>query len=260
MNRLMIAVMLAANAVVPANAQEQKVEAADPAAAAIVADCSSRRFETSVEIEKDGEKRQTKMKLCAAANQNDAAWVKTLSDAKSKIAAHPEISADSKAKIATEIDAEIAKTRMGEAKRELPLVVARPEPRQATTTRIPSAPAVEGLAAPVKTASVKTPRLSIKCLAPGEKGGGSTCSTSLARTTQFAVLAESDLGPGTSLRFLRRGDAKASLTLAPMRQGEVFRSKLPSELCAGVASTKIEIQVMSANQVVNTVGPFSLRC
>ena len=109
-------------------------------------------------------------------------------------------------------------------------------------------------------AAGKKPKLSIKCLAPGEKGGGSNCGSSINRTTQFAIVAEGDVGLGTSLRFLRRGDAKASLALAPMRGGEVFRAKLPPEVCAGVASTKIEIQVMSANQVVETAGPYSLRC
>jgi len=59
---------------------------------------------------------------------------------------------------------------------------------------------------------------------------------------------------------LRRGDERARLALAPMRQGETYRSKLPPELCAGVASTKVEIQVLGSGQVVDTLGPYSLRC
>ena len=42
-------------------------------AAAIVADCSARKFETSVEIEKNGQKRLTKLKLCAARRGSDRA-------------------------------------------------------------------------------------------------------------------------------------------------------------------------------------------
>jgi len=40
----------------------------------------------------------------------------------------------------------------------------------------------------------------------------------------------------------------------------VIRSKLPPQLCAGVASSKVEIQIMGSKQVVDTLGPYLLRC
>jgi hypothetical protein len=90
-------------------ADEVKPDTAEASEAAIIADCNARKFETSVELEKDGKKRLTRMKLCSTAQSDDAAWVRTLEDAKVKISAHPDISAESKASISDQIDAEIAK-------------------------------------------------------------------------------------------------------------------------------------------------------
>ena len=88
---------------------EKGADAGDASDAAVIADCNARKFETSVELEKDGKKRLTRMKLCSTAQSDDAAWVRTLEDAKEKIASHPDISAESKVSISEQIDAEIAK-------------------------------------------------------------------------------------------------------------------------------------------------------
>jgi len=96
-------------------------------------------------------------------------------------------------------------------------------------------------------------------LTAGESGAGSACS-SLNRATRLQVRADADLGQGVSLRFLRRGDMRGEIALAQMHQGELYRSKLPPELCSGVASSKVEIQVMGGKQVVDTLGPYNLRC
>jgi len=85
------------------------VEATDSVAAQIVADCSARKFETTAELEKDGQRRITKLKLCSVQGADEMSWVKTLEDAKSKIGANADISEQSKAKIVAELDAEIAK-------------------------------------------------------------------------------------------------------------------------------------------------------
>lgn len=116
MNLFVIATALAAIGA-PSAAQDKLVEktivkkvvGADTPAATIVADCSARKFETSAELEKDGKKRVTKIKLCSAKDADDMAWVKTLEDAKAKIAGHSDISAESKARIETELAAEIAR-------------------------------------------------------------------------------------------------------------------------------------------------------
>lgn len=240
----------------PAASQAEAVEAPDPEAAKIVADCSARKFETAVEIEKDGKKRLTKMKLCAAKDSDDAAWVKTLEDAKAKIATHPDISAESKASIASQLDVEIAKygavSTASVSPPAAPLVATLPPPA-------PTVAMAASTAAPAPKPAVAKPRLTVRCLDPGESGAGSSCS-SLNRATRLQVRADADLGQGVSLRFLRRGDMRAEIALAQLKQGEIYRSKLPPELCAGVASTKVEIQIVGGKQVAETLGPFNLRC
>jgi len=118
------------------------------------------------------------------------------------------------------------------------------------------------MAAPLLT----KPRLDIQCFTPGEVGLGGPC-ISLERDTMLMVRADENVAGRTSLRFLRKGDVRAELTLAPMRKGQSRRFDLPSQLCAGVASSVVEIQILSrsaggagANQVVDTLGPYQLRC
>ena len=227
----------------------QQPQPADSSAAAIIADCNARKFETRVEFEKDGEKRVTKMKLCGVRNEDDAAWLRTLRDAKAKIAAHPDISDQSKMKIAAEIDAEIAKVEIGEA-------------APVSTPVAPSAPLA--VITPVVVAALPAPppampRLTIRCLDNGETGEGSLC-TFLQGDTRLAIRADGDLASGAKLRFLRRGDARGEVALAGMRQGQSIRVRLPEQLCVGVSNSKVEIQVVSSNQAVETFGPYKLLC
>ena len=261
MNGLTFAASFALLAAAPLLAQP--AEPTDDQAAKIVADCSARKFESSIEIDKGGEKRLTRFKLCAVKDSDDASWVRTLKDAKAKIAAHPDISAESKASIASQLDVEIAKFESAGTAPVLPSVAApaaEPAIETASPQPAPAAPAIQTLRSlPAPAPAAAKPRLTIRCLEPGEKGGGSSCS-SLDRTTRLSVQADADLSSEASLRFLRRGDLRSEMALARMRQGETFRTKLPPELCAGVASTKVEIQVLGGKQVVETLGPYNLRC
>ena len=258
MNRLMIALALAAGAAPPVLAQEKPaestVEGNDLEALKLVTDCNARKFETVVEREVNGERQSSKVKLCGKQGQTDAEWVVTLKDAESKIEGNPKMPQSAKDQLSAALNAEIAKIEAGASAPPAAIVaVEPPAPKPAPTT------AAVVATAPSATRDSKKPRLTIRCLSPGESGAGSSCST-LDRATRLSILADSDLGTGTSLKFLRRGDERARLALAPMRQGETYRTKLPSELCAGVASTKIEIQVLGSGQVVETMGPYSLRC
>ena len=262
MNRLMIALALAAGAVFPALAQDKPAESAiegnDPEALKLVTDCDARKFETVVEREENGAKQSSKVKLCGKQGQTDAEWAATLKDAAAKIEANPKMPQSVKAQLSAALKLEIAKVEGGGVGAPAPVAaIEQPAPPPAPQPAPP--PAAVAAKAPAFASALKKPRLTIRCLAPGEKGGGSSCST-LDRATRLSIIADGDLTGGASLRFLRRGDARAQLALAPMRQGETFRSKLPAELCAGVASTKVEIQVMGSGQVVDTLGPYSLRC
>jgi hypothetical protein len=247
MNKLIVAVGIACVMAVPVLAQQPQTT--DSSAAAIVADCNARKFETQVEIEKDGEKRLTKLKLCAVANGDDAAWVRTLRDAKSKISAHPDISDESKMKIAAQIEAEIDKVESGK-------VASVAKPVEPTTPPAVAKPvAIAALPPPLPA----EPRLTIRCLDSGETGEGSPC-TFLQGDTRLAIRADGELASGTKLRFLRRGDARGEVALAGLRQGQTMRYRLPEQLCIGVSNTKVEIQVVSSNQIVETFGPYKLLC
>jgi hypothetical protein len=258
MNRLMIALALAASAVAPALAQEKPaestVEGNDPEALKLVTDCTARKFETVVEREENGERQSSKVKLCGKQGQTDAEWVATLKDAEAKIEANPGMPQSAKDQLSAALKAEIAKVEAGTAAPLAPVAAVEPPAPQ------PAPPPVAVASkSPTVAPALKKPRLTIRCLAPGEKGGGSSCSV-MDRATRLSIEADGDLSSGTSLRFLRRGDVRAQLAISPMRQGEIFRSKLPPELCAGVASTKVEFQVMGSGKVVDTLGPYSLRC
>ena len=257
MNRLTIALALAAGVMFPALAQEKPVESTvqgdDPEALKLVTDCNARKFETTVDREVNGEKQSSKVKLCGKQGQTDAEWAATLKDAAAKIEANDKMPQAAKDQLSAALKAEIAKGEGGAVATPPVAAVEPPAPKPAPP------PAAVAAKAPAPAPALKKPKLTIRCLAPGEKGGGSNCG-SLDRATRLSIFADADLGGGTSLRFLRRGDARAELALAPMRQGETYRSKLPPELCSGVASTKVEIQVMGSGKVVDTLGPFSLRC
>jgi hypothetical protein len=253
MREMIIAAAVAVLAAAPTFSQESKVEA-DPEAAKIVADCSARMFESSIEIDKDEQKRLTKFKLCAAKDSDDAAWVKTLEDAKAKIAAHPDISTESKASIAAQLDVEIAKFETD-----------GPVPSSTDTARSaaqPPAPVVatvaSGAAPPPKPASPK-PRLTLICKTPVEMREQNPCHT-LERDSSLIVRADEDLAAGIAMRFLRRGDVRGEFALAPMRQGQSIRYKLPPKLCEGVQGSKVEIQILGSKQVAETLGPYPLRC
>ena len=258
MNRLMIALALAAGAMFPALAQDKPAESTvqgdDPEALKLVSDCNARKFETVVEREENGERKSSKVKLCGKQGQTDAEWATTLKDAAAKIEANATMPQTAKDQLSAALKAEIAKVEAGAALTPAPVAsVEQPAPKPAPP------PVAVAAKSPAAAPALKKPKLTIRCLAPGEKGGGSSCSA-LDRATRLSILADADLGSGASLRFLRRGDVRAQLALAPMRLGETYRSKLPAELCAGVASTKVEIQVMGSGQVVETLGPYSLRC
>lgn len=262
MNFLPVAVSVAL-ATVQVATDESGVQPTDTTAAEIVADCNARKFETSVEIEKDGQKRLTRLKLCAAREGDQASWVRTLEDAKEKIAAHPDISEESKAKIAAELDAEIAKNKSGPgATHSMPVdppIPAPQQPKQAVLPPPQSAPPTYATTVASPAQSLARPHLAIRCLDAGDDGEGSSCMV-LERNTRLYIRAEGDIGTGTSLRFLRRGDMRGEVTLTALRQGQIVRARLPERLCVGVSSSKVEIQVVRSNKVIETLGPYPLRC
>ena len=239
MKRLMFAVAVGGLAAAPGMAQDKPAgegAQADPVAAAIIADCSARKFETSIEVVADGKPRKSRVRLCGKQGQTDAEWTNTLKDAVNKVGANENMPRAAKDQLIAALNAEIA--RLG------PIGA--------------SAPAPSAVAAPAPKTAAK-PRLTIKCLAPGDKGAGSNC-LSLNRTTTLSIRADEAVAGNVGLRFLRRGDVRGAINLAQMRPGQLVRSRLPAELCAGVASSQVQIQVVASNQVAETLGPYKLTC
>ncbi|HEU0310948.1 MAG TPA: hypothetical protein VFR36_07000 [Sphingomicrobium sp.] len=287
MNRFIVAVAIAASTIAPVGAQEGKPaepisagQAEDTASEAprIAVDCEARKFETNITFEKDGQTRETRLTICPAKGEDQEKWAKTLKDAKAKIEAHPNITTESKTRIGAELDAEILQAGSIRSATislpEDPIPPASPPPEYGTYPPLPGPPALavqptqQGpaastakptLAAMPPPKAVAKPRLSIQCLESGESGEGSDC-LALTRGMRLAIKAGENLGSDTSLRFLRKGDIRGEIKLAGMRQGQLLRANLPQQLCTGVISSKVQIQVMRSNQVVETLGPYKLRC
>jgi hypothetical protein len=103
------------------------------------------------------------------------------------------------------------------------------------------------------------------CYNPGDVGEG-PCAE-FARDTMLTVRADEDLPSGTSLRFVRNGDARADVELAQLRKGKTQQFVLPPEVCSHVSSASLEIRIVRAvkaagpsGQEVGKDGPYNLRC
>jgi hypothetical protein len=151
-----------------------------------------------------------------------------------------------------------------------PLRPATPLDRGPEYSALPQLPPPQPtVATPVAAAATPSllgkPQLRIECFSPAALGGPGPCD-SLERETIVKVRADAAVPAGTSLRFLRRGDLRAELELAQLARGKSTQFALPREVCAGVAESKVEIQVVrrakanDAGQVVESMGPYFLRC
>jgi hypothetical protein len=272
----------------------QTAETTEKATETLAAACLAHRFETTVQVTgADGTPHPSKVKLCGKPGQSDADWARTLKDAAGKVAADPKMRPGVKAQIIGALEAEIAKLpAVGEAKPEpspsivLPIApppAARPTP---VVGRVASAPLIgpsvggpveysvlPPLPAPQPAASaaatgasippLPAPRMTFRCMTTTSLSAEGPCDL-LERNTLLTVRADEDLPGGTSLRFLRRGDDRAEVELAQLKRGQAQRFALPTRVCQGVAGSRVEIQIVraakGAPQVVDTRGPFELRC
>lgn len=270
------------------------VQAAEPAPAAAVdseaaalANCTARKFETTIQGTVNGKPKSSKVKLCGKAGQTDAEWRRTLTDALDKVAANPRMSRAAKEQLIAALKLEIAK--LDTAKLDTaqlpgvagltpapPLTGLTPPPRRpivapsseraeyATLPPMPAPkPAVSAALSAATAPSLPPPRLTLRCLTTSRLSTEDECDV-LERETLLTVRAGENLANGTSLRFLRRGDARGEIDLPPLRAGQSRRFTLPPTLCAGVAGSRVQIEVVRAvgnsSQVVDTRGPFELRC
>jgi hypothetical protein len=112
---------------------------------------------------------------------------------------------------------------------------------------------------------LSAPRLAIECVNLQDLGGAGDCSL-IERETQVVVRAQDAVPALTALRFVRRGETRAEVELAQLSRGKSTQFALPGEVCSGVSSSRVEIQVVrrassnSAGQVVDSLGPYLLHC
>ena len=243
-------------------------------AAKKIAACEGERFEFSA-----GEPRPTKITLCSDKGATTADLVRMFESAATKIEQLDKLPQERRAALIAQLKAKIVEVRARTA-------LVTPSPTTITPLPTTVAPREMGpppeyaqlppLPAPVRTAvaaqpsgalamALIAPRLTFTCTTPGELGEGGSCND-FSRGTALSIRADETLPAGTSLRFLRRGDVRAEVALGQMRKGQTRRIRLPSDVCAGVVSSNLEIQVVrsggpsSVGQVVDRRGPYDLSC
>ena len=249
-------------------AAAQVQPAAGPDAAQKIAACEGQKFEFSA-----GEQRPTKITLCSEKGAGKDELVKMFESAAARIQQIEKLAPDRKASLVAQLKAKIIEVQAGQAF-AAPLPAAKPlleaAPMREYGQLPPLPPPIRtptaAQARPTALVLLPKPRLTLECSTPGEIAEGGPC-IAFARDTLLTVRADESLPGGTSLRFVRRGDLRAELALAQMRKGQSRRIRLPLEVCAGVTGSNIEIQVVrsgsgaaAAGQVVDTRGPYQLRC
>ena len=238
-------------------------------AATILSQCSDRRFEASAEGMIGGEFKRRRITLCAAPGDSEVQWTAKLENAVVWVRAQKDLSDPVKDQLESELRGEIARVKVRGRSAALPLsalpaadalvatVPPMPPPLPSPTLSLSSLSAAPTLA--------RLP-LTIRCLAAGERGAGGRCDK-LDPDTVFTVQADANLAGPAVLRFLRRGETRAEIPVAALRQGQVVRVKLPPLLCARVTASVVTIEVLAQDQksalgsrVAEELGPFRLRC
>ena len=254
--------------------------------AATMANCNARMAEIPVTVMAKGVPKETKVKICGKVGQTQADWEKTLRDALNKVSADGRMSPSIKDQIITGLKFEIAKLQGAAETTPRPQPQSRPAPLVAQSFAAPLAPkppvdtgraeysSLPPMPAPLPAVSVAAlaaaappplpaPKLTFRCLSTESVAGEGPCDM-LERGMLVIVRADEDIAAGTSLRFLRRGESRAEVDLATLRRGQSQQFSLPARVCQGVTGSRVEIQVVRAagskNQVVDSRGPYELRC
>ncbi len=234
--------------------------------------CGDRRFETSAEGMIGGQRRRRRMTLCAEPGETDAQWLAKLENAVTWVKAQTDLSDEVKDQLVADLRKEIARPKTVRLSPALPsatlpaadalVATVPPMPAPLSTTYTASG-SVYRPTAPVRP---ERPPLTIRCLAVGERGSGSRCNF-LDEDTVLAVQADANLASSTALRILRRGETRAEIPIAALRQGQMVRVKMPAPVCSRVSSSVVTIQILAGdpatvagNRVADELGPFRLRC
>ncbi|MFP5328935.1 MAG: hypothetical protein ACLGHC_02190 [Alphaproteobacteria bacterium] len=210
----------------------------------------------------------TKVTLCAKKGASREETIAMLEEAASKLESNTNIAEDRRIPIVQQIRGKIAELRGVETAN-----VAATKPAVAKPVSVPGITPLKPIAPPppappsVHAASTPSssvlllpkPKLSFECYTPGDIGVGGPC-VALNRETRMTVKAGEAIPAATSLRFTRNREFRAEIAIGPMRKGQTRRLMVPRQVCGGVVDTEIEIQVARGNHVVDTRGPYLMRC
>ncbi|HEU5285977.1 MAG TPA: hypothetical protein VFU20_05645 [Sphingomicrobium sp.] len=245
----------------------RETSAAEAAAAQKIAACEGEKFEFTA-----GDQRPTRITLCSDKGASKDDLVRMFESAADKIRQIDKLPADRKAALVAQLEAKIIEVRSDNvlaiplpAPRPVPEIGPKPEYAQLPPMPPPVRTPVVAQSSLGPAVALSKPRLTLQCSTPGEIGEGGPC-LNLAKDTVLTVRAGETLPAGTSLRFVRRGDVRGEFALAQMRKGQARRIRLPLDVCSGVVSSEVEIQVLrratatGLGQVVDTRGPYQLRC
>ena len=249
----------------------------------LIQSCDAHKFETVVDVVVDGQPKKSKVKLCGVQGQSDADWIGTLKDAVRKLEANKGMPAAQREQIVAAIKAEIGRlsvvgtpvppTREAVAQPTTQLsrdyAALPPLPPPVVTAPIASPPATPvemtqsqpsvSVAAPVRAPVVALPRLSFSCYTPGDLGGEGPCAE-FGRETLLTVRAKGNVPVGASLHFVRNGEDRGDVDLAPLSSGRAIRIALPRDVCAGFGAGRLELQVVVNGSPAPAEGPWPLRC
>jgi len=273
-----IALALGANASAQSGAAASS-EAAEPTAAlqSLVQNCSAHKFETTILVPgENGKSEPKRVRVCGTEGQSDADWILTLNDAAKKAveSSMPQVAKDQiVAAVATEVarlKAAVPQTpSISEvAKASDPgngVVLSRDYaslPPLPSSTNVPPpsvlSSAATGKGAPKSGAALPmagpAPRLTLRCAIATDRDRSDDCD-SIEPQTLLVLRADEALPNGVQMRFLRRGTQRAELDLPPLKRGQTTTLGVPSEICAGVSHSKVEIQAGGAS-----MGEYDLRC
>lgn len=259
--------ILAAFGAVATIAPAQEVAEPAPELKALAESCAAHKFETTVVVDESG--RGKRVKICGKEGQSDAEWLVTLKDSASKVEADQAMAQPVKDQIIAALEMEIDKLERAAASPAVvpmatielpvrPVMVPEAAPQYSNVPPLPAPkPRVAGAQASTAAEPLVRPRITVRCAMPHESFTG---CTRLERETRVLIRADEDLAAGTSLRFLRGGDARAELDLGSLKKGDSFSQRLPSRVCAGVLRGKVQVQILSKSRVAETMGPYALYC
>lgn len=261
-------------------------DAPPPEMQKLLDECNGHRFETLVDVTVNGQPRKSKVKLCGTPGQTDADWARTLKDAIAKVEANSDMTPAMRGKIVTALNAELAKLAAGTARPAIvggtaPAIAARPPApppgRDSAPLRsieqdyasMPPLPAPKPAAAAVAGASlpgIARPRMTVRCATSDAPTALDACD-SLSANSLLNIRADEALAGDTSLRFVRKGDARGDVALGQLAQGQSIRVALPRRVCEGIIHSSVQIEVVrrprgsqTGDQLVDTLGPYELRC